>query len=49
MTAERSVAVGDDGAVGPAIEPNTVTRLRTPERDGYAAVQLGATRSSAAS
>ena len=25
-----------------AIEPNTVTRLRTPERDGYAAVQLGA-------
>jgi large subunit ribosomal protein L3 len=25
-----------------AIEPNTVTRLRTPERDGYSAVQLGA-------
>jgi len=24
-----------------AIEPNTVTRLRTLERDGYAAVQLG--------
>ena len=24
-----------------AIEPNTVTRLRTPERDGYAAIQLG--------
>jgi 50S ribosomal protein L3, bacterial len=24
-----------------AVEPNTVTRLRTPERDGYAAVQLG--------
>src|SRR5918998_1261432 len=24
-----------------AIEPNTVTRLRTPERDGYSAVQLG--------
>jgi large subunit ribosomal protein L3 len=24
-----------------AIEPNTVTRLRTPERDGYMAVQLG--------
>jgi len=23
------------------VEPNTVTRLRTPERDGYAAVQLG--------
>ena len=25
-----------------AIEPNTVTRLRTAERDGYTAVQLGA-------
>ena len=24
-----------------AIEPNTVTRLRTDERDGYTAVQLG--------
>ena len=24
-----------------AIEPNTVTRLRTSERDGYTAVQLG--------
>jgi large subunit ribosomal protein L3 len=24
-----------------AIAPNTVTRLRTPERDGYSAVQLG--------
>ncbi|HEX9043445.1 MAG TPA: 50S ribosomal protein L3 [Candidatus Limnocylindrales bacterium] len=24
-----------------ALEPNTVTRLRTPERDGYTAVQLG--------
>jgi large subunit ribosomal protein L3 len=24
-----------------AIEPNTVTRLRTPERDGYSAVALG--------
>src|SRR5919112_5853330 len=24
-----------------AIEPNTVTRLRTPERDGYSAVQVG--------
>ena len=24
-----------------AIQPNTVTRLRTPERDGYTAVQLG--------
>ncbi len=27
-----------------AIEPNTVTRLRTQERDGYTAVQLGAER-----
>ena len=25
-----------------AVEPNTVTNLRTPERDGYTAVQLGA-------
>ena len=25
-----------------SVEPNTVTRLRTPERDGYTAVQLGA-------
>lgn len=37
---------GDDGSVVPVsvIEatPNTVTRLRTPERDGYDAVQLGA-------
>jgi len=24
-----------------AVEPNTVTRLRTPARDGYSAVQLG--------
>jgi len=24
-----------------AIQPNTVTRVRTPERDGYTAVQLG--------
>ncbi|MGI9096628.1 MAG: 50S ribosomal protein L3 [Candidatus Limnocylindrus sp.] len=24
-----------------AIEPNTVTKLRTPEQDGYSAVQLG--------
>jgi large subunit ribosomal protein L3 len=35
----------DDGTMIPvsvvAILPNTVTRLRTPERDGYAAVQLG--------
>ncbi len=28
------------------VEPNTVTRLRTPERDGYAAVQLGVEESS---
>jgi large subunit ribosomal protein L3 len=27
-----------------AIEPNTVTRLRTAERDGYTAVQLGTDR-----
>ena len=36
----------DDGTMIPvsvlAIEPNTVTRLRTVERDGYTAVQLGA-------
>jgi len=25
-----------------AVQPNTVTRLRTPERDGYTAVQVGA-------
>jgi large subunit ribosomal protein L3 len=35
----------DDGTMVPvtvvAIEPNTVTRLRTSERDGYTAVQLG--------
>jgi large subunit ribosomal protein L3 len=35
----------DDGTMVPvsvvAIAPNTVTRLRTPERDGYSAVQLG--------
>jgi large subunit ribosomal protein L3 len=35
----------DDGTIVPvsvvAIAPNTVTRLRTPERDGYSAVQLG--------
>jgi len=24
-----------------SVEPNTVTRIRTPERDGYTAVQLG--------
>lgn len=37
---------GDDGSVVPVsvIEaaPNTVTRLRTPEQDGYTALQLGA-------
>jgi large subunit ribosomal protein L3 len=37
---------GDDGTVVPVsvIEatPNTLTRLRTPEQDGYAALQLGA-------
>ncbi|MER3417576.1 MAG: 50S ribosomal protein L3 [Chloroflexota bacterium] len=37
-----------DGTVVPvsvvAIEPNTVTRLRTPDRDGYTAVQVGAGR-----
>ncbi len=36
----------DDGTMIPvsvlAIEPNTVTRLRTTDRDGYTAVQLGA-------
>jgi large subunit ribosomal protein L3 len=29
-----------------AVEPNTVTRLRTPERDGYTAIQLGIEESS---
>jgi len=36
----------EDGTMVPVsvveIEPNTVTALRTPERDGYTAVQLGA-------
>jgi large subunit ribosomal protein L3 len=36
----------EDGTLVPvsvlAVEPNTVTALRTPERDGYSAVQLGA-------
>ncbi len=36
----------EDGTMVPvsvlSVEPNTVTRLRTPERDGYTAVQLGA-------
>ncbi len=35
----------EDGTMIPvsvvAVEPNTVTRVRTPERDGYSAVQLG--------
>ncbi len=37
---------GDDGTVVPVsviqATPNSVTRLRTPERDGYAALQVGA-------
>lgn len=36
----------DDGTIVPvsvlAVEPNTVTALRTSERDGYTAVQVGA-------
>ncbi|HEX5467229.1 MAG TPA: 50S ribosomal protein L3 [Candidatus Limnocylindrales bacterium] len=36
----------EDGTLVPVsvveVEPNTVTALRTPERDGYSAVQLGA-------
>jgi len=36
----------EDGTMVPvsvvAIDPNVVTRVRTPERDGYTAVQLGA-------
>jgi large subunit ribosomal protein L3 len=36
----------EDGTMVPvsvvAVEPNTVTRIRTVERDGYTAVQLGA-------
>jgi len=36
----------EDGTVVPvsvvSIEPNTVTLLRTPDRDGYSAVQVGA-------
>ncbi len=36
----------EDGTMVPvsvvAVEPNTVTALRTTERDGYVAVQLGA-------
>jgi large subunit ribosomal protein L3 len=36
----------EDGTLVPvsvlAVEPNTITSLRTPERDGYSAVQLGA-------
>lgn len=37
---------GDDGSVVPVsviqADPNTITRLRTPEQDGYAALQIGA-------
>jgi large subunit ribosomal protein L3 len=37
---------GDDGSVVPVsviqADPNTITRLRTPEQDGYAALQVGA-------
>lgn len=37
---------GDDGSVVPVsvieAQPNNITRLRTPERDGYAALQVGA-------
>ena len=36
----------EDGTMVPvsvvAVEPNTVTAIRTRERDGYTAVQLGA-------
>jgi large subunit ribosomal protein L3 len=36
----------EDGTVVPVsvieVTPNSITRLRTPERDGYAALQLGA-------
>jgi large subunit ribosomal protein L3 len=36
----------EDGTIVPvsvvAVEPNTVTLLRTPDRDGYTAVQVGA-------
>jgi large subunit ribosomal protein L3 len=35
----------EDGTMVPvsvvSVEPNTVTRVRTPERDGYSAVQIG--------
>ena len=35
----------EDGTMVPvsvvAVEPNTVTMLRTPERDGYSAIQVG--------
>jgi large subunit ribosomal protein L3 len=40
----------EDGTMIPvsvvAVEPNTVTKVRTPERDGYTAVQLGIEESS---
>jgi large subunit ribosomal protein L3 len=36
----------EDGTIVPvsvvAVEPNTITLLRTPDRDGYSAVQVGA-------
>ena len=36
----------EDGTMVPvsvlSVQPNTVTRLRTPQRDGYTAVQIGA-------
>ena len=42
----RTRVFGDDGTVVPVsviqATPNSITRLRTPERDGYAALQLGA-------
>ncbi len=42
---EMSQEFKGDGTVVPvtivAVEPNTVTQVRTPEADGYAAVQLG--------
>jgi len=40
LTADARLAVVAVSVV--AVEPNTVTRLRTTERDGYTAVQLGA-------
>ena len=34
--------LGDAGNSVVVVEPNTVTAIRTPERDGYTAVQMGA-------